>query len=741
MLLSRSATFASPLGELLLFYSMTGRETLGRLFSYEVDLLSHDDSLDLSKLLGHGATVGLERTDGSIREFTGYVTEFSLVGEHGNYARYRATLRPWLWFLSQNRDCRIFQNKSVPEIVTELFRERGFSDFENVPHPDQYPKWEYLVQYRESDFNFISRMLEQEGIYYFFKHEDGKHKLVLADSTSAHEAPAGYEHVPYFPPLARERRQEEHVDSWILSRQIRQGQVTLRDFNFTYPQPFQGEKASPFPEHGGNQELFDYPAEINVAEEGKAGDATSTLAEIRLEEHQVDYETVRGAGPVRGLFAGSTFALTQFPRDDQNKPHLIVSCSYEIRVTEYESNVVEDKEPLFKFQFSAIDAKRPYRSPRVTPKPVVEGPQTAIVVGKPDQEIWTDEYGRVKVQFHWDRKGKRDQDSSCWVRVSQAWAGKGWGSIHIPRIKQEVIVDFLEGDPDRPIITGRVYNKDQPVPYKLPENATQSGIKSHSSKGGSPDNFNEIRFEDKKGEEELHIQAEKDMSTLVKNNRTTTINHNDTLMIQGDQFIHIHGNLSMTVDGVTDKDNPDKAKPIKSSMGVTGAHDMSATDSITFSAPNSITLKVNGSSITLTPGGISISAGGGASISLGDAINQAAKGGGKATINDKVLVSGVGGAKLQLDAEANIEAKAGAKIKMDANILATASGSGKALVDGGGVTLEGNGITAKGKAEATVAAGGSSLKLTTGSADVNSAATSVKGGTMVSISAPLVKIN
>src|SRR5258706_2067861 len=333
MLLSRSAYFASPLGDALMFYSMTGRETLGRLFSFEVDLLSPDDSLDLSKLLGQGATVAFERTDGSIREFTGFVTQFALVGEHGNYARYRSTPRPWLWFLGQNRDSRIFQGQSVPAIVKDIFRERGFSDVEDVLH-GQYQPWEYLVQYRESDLSFISRMLEQEGIYYFFKHDGGKHTLVLADSASAHKSPPGYEHVPYFPPAERERRQQEHVDTWILSRQIRQGLVTLRDFNFKYPSPFQGDKSAPLPEPGGSLELYDYPAEINAETDDKAKTATSALAEIRLEEHQADYETVRGGGPVRGLMAGSTFTLTQFPRDDQNKEHLIVSAGYEIRVAE-----------------------------------------------------------------------------------------------------------------------------------------------------------------------------------------------------------------------------------------------------------------------------------------------------------------------------------------------------------------------------------------------------------------------
>jgi len=278
-------------------------------------------------------------------------------------------------------------------------------------------------------------------------------------------------------------------------------------------------------------------------------------------------------------------------------------------------------------------------------------------------------------------------------------------------------------------------------PYPLPDNQTQSGLKSHSTPSGSPDNFNEIRFEDKKGEEELHIQAEKDLSTLVKHDRTATILRNDSLNITGDQFIHIHGNLSMTVDGVTDKDNPDKAKPIKSSMAVTGAHDMKASDSITLSAPNSITLSVKGSSITITPGGITISAGGGASISLSADMIAAAAGKAQLKLDDKLVAKSAGEAQLQLDAEVNIKSGSGASVFMDDNILAKSAGGSKVLIDANEVAMNAKAIKGTGTMEAALAVGAASVKLTTGSADVNSPATSVKGGTMVNISAPLVKIN
>lgn len=724
MLLTRSALFASPLGERVAFYAMTGRETLSQPFAYEVDLLSAEDTLDLSELLGQHATVVLERTDGSLRHFTGFVTQFSLVGELGNFARYRATLRPWLWFLGQTRSSRIFQEMTVPEIVMELFRFNGFSDFSDTLSAE-YRKWDYLVQYRESDLNFVQRLLEQEGIYFYFKHEDNKHTLVLADAGSPHELTPGYEEVPYYPPSKLERRQEEHVDSWSATRQIRQGLVSVIDFNFEKPSAFLGAQSSAALGHAhGEYDLYDYPGGFKDTSEAE------TQAKIRLEEHQVDFEVMHGAGPVRGLQAGSRFALARFPRDDQNREYFILSAGYDIRVAEFESNQVkEDAEPLFRFHLQAIDGKRPFRPARLTRKPRVEGPQTAIVVGDPSQEIWTDQYGRVKVQFHWDREGQRDQNSSCWVRVSQAWAGQNWGSIHIPRIGQEVIVDFLEGDPDRPIITGRVYNADNMPPYGLPDNQTQSGIKSRSTKGGGADNFNEIRFEDKKGEEELHIQAEKDMTTLVKHNRTTTIQRNDVLNITGDQIIHIHGNLSMTVDGVTDKDNPDKSKPVKSSLGVTGAHRIDASDTIDIQAPNKITLTVGSSTITIDPGSITLSAGGST-----------------IKVDANVLATASGKAQMKLDANALMKSAGSAQVKLEGGV-AVSSGSGgsvtldaDAAVKAGNINLNAGKINGTGDSEIGLTVSSSSVKLTP--ASVESTATSVKstGTGAVEVTAPAIKL-
>ncbi|MFO7179179.1 MAG: type VI secretion system tip protein VgrG [Pseudomonadota bacterium] len=566
-MLSRRITFESALGESLLFNSMTGRETLGRPFTYDLELLSRDERVDLSALLGKPATVLLTRHDGLPRPFNGIVTHFSLAGEVSDgYVRYRARMRPWLWLMSYRTNSRIFQNKTVPDVLKELFREHGFTDLEERLS-SEYRTWEYLVQYRESDFNFVSRLMEQEGIYYYFKHDYDKHTLVLADSYSAHDRGM---RLPYYPPLERERRDHEHVNGWLVTHQIRPGAYASADFNFERPAaPLLSQLAQPNKHPRGDYEVFDYPGEFRELNEG------DVQVRLRLEELQADYEVIQGSATARDLMAGSLFELYDFPRDDQNKEYLVIEAVYDLRASEYEAGGARDPEPDYRVRFQAMDAKKPFRTPCVTKKPVVEGPQTAVVVGQQDQEIWTDQYGRVKVQFHWDRYGTYDENSSCWVRVAQIWAGNGFGGIHLPRIGQEVIVDFLEGDPDRPIITGRVYNADNMPPYTLPENRTQSGIKSRSSKGGTPENFNEIRFEDKKGEEELFIQAERNQTTNVKANQSISVGANQSVSVSGNQSISVQGERSVTVtkkDSETFKDTRDVTVHLADTLTLKNTH-------------------------------------------------------------------------------------------------------------------------------------------------------------------------
>lgn len=546
---SRVASVSTPFGsDGMLFYNMSAREELGRPFEITLELLSEDEDADLSKALGQQCTISIELPDGGKRYFNGHVSQFMHVGRQGQFARYRATLVPWLWFLTRTSDCRIFQQKKVPDIIKEIFREHGFSDFDDLLSRS-YREWDYCVQYRETDFNFVSRLMEQEGIYYYFKHQDGKHNLVLADDYGSHVTVANYDKIPYYPYDSHGRRERDHIFEWSVSQQVKSGAYVLNDYDFTKPKADLEVKSVVKRKHRESDlELYDYPGEYQQSVDGDA------YVRARIEEHQAAHEVVQGAATARGIACGALFELTGYPRDDQNREYLISSTTVQCQTTEYETG--GDGSVNFHCSLQALESRQPFRTPRLTAKPVVQGPQTAVVVGKKGEEIWTDKYGRVKVQFHWDRYGKFDENSSCWVRVAQVWAGNKWGAMHIPRIGQEVIVEFLEGDPDRPIITGRVYNNDEMPPYELPANQTQSGIKSRSTKDATAQNFNELRFEDKKGEEHIYFHAEKDFERIVENNDTLKVGFEKK--DAGDQKIEIHNNQELIIGNSKAKDGSQK---------------------------------------------------------------------------------------------------------------------------------------------------------------------------------------
>jgi type VI secretion system secreted protein VgrG len=539
----RSLKIESPLGEDLICRSLNGQESLGRLFDYQLELLSLNRNVQFQDIVGQRVTVSMEVEKGE-RYFDGYVTEFRYMGTSGQFARYQAILKPWFWFLTRTSDCRIFQNQKVPDIIKSVFRDNGMSDFKDQLS-DSYRDWVYCVQYRETDFNFISRLMEQEGIYYYFEHEDGKHTLVLADGVGAHQTFPEYETVPYFPADdSSGHRKRDHIQDLVVSQAIVPGKYAIKDFDFEKPKVDLTTKLSETPVHAypiDDHEIYDYPGEYSEVDDG------DTYVKKKLEELKAQHERVQLSGSARGLCAGSLFTLDNYPRADQNKEYLIVSVSHDITADVMETSGGSGAEDFYSCVAEVFDSSQQYRSERLTPKPIVQGPQTAIVVGPSGDEIYCDKYARVKVQFHWDRYGKNDQNSSCWVRVSQAWAGKSWGGIHIPRIGQEVLISFLEGDPDQPLITGRVYNAINMPPYGLEANKTQSGIKSRSSKGGTPDNFNELRMEDKKGSEELYIQAEKDENILVKNDKGETVGHNETISIGNDREELVGNNETLTV--------------------------------------------------------------------------------------------------------------------------------------------------------------------------------------------------
>ena len=509
----RKITVSTALGDKLLFAQMEGFDEISQCFRYEAGLVSKDIDIKPEDILGTPVTIAV-RTDSAKRFFHGIVAEFAFHEYREDYAHYRVVLRPWLWFLGNRSDNRIFQKKSVIEIVEEVFKPHAHVKVEKRLKAS-YPPREYCVQYRESDLDFVQRLMEHEGIFYHFDHADGEHTLVLSDANASVKDAEGFGTVKFRGEIGGVSGQDDVITDFLPRASVRSGAYVHTDYDFKKPATDLMTKSdAPKSHDAAKGELYHYPGDyIEVG-------AGEPLAAIRLEEAQAPHVRVDAAGTVRGLWSGVSFKLEEFDREADNVKYLVLRSDYEMWDDQYRAGMQRPGEG-FGVRLKLQPLSLTFRPERRTPRPLMSGPQTAVVVGPSGEEIFTDEYSRVKVQFHWDRLGGKDENSSCFVRVSSVWAGSGWGFIQIPRIGQEVIVDFLEGNPDAPIITGRVYNAAQMPPYGLPANATQSGWKSNSSPGGG--GWNEMRFEDKKGSEEVYFQAEKDHNELVKNNETRTI--------------------------------------------------------------------------------------------------------------------------------------------------------------------------------------------------------------------------
>lgn len=521
--------------DVLLLKSLAGTEAVSKLFDFSLDLLSENANIALDQVIGQRVSISITQAGDDKRYINGFVSRFSQSGADSRFTQYHAEVVPWLWFLTRSADCRIFQNMTVPDIVSKIFKDLGFNDFRNSLQ-GSYDAWDYCVQYRETAFNFVSRLMEQEGIFYFFEHEKDKHTLVLADRPGAHK-PCPTQPKARLDYAAGGVLQEDVIDDWHLEQELRTGKYSLKDYNFETPSTDLGVKEPSIISVDGNSkyEIYDYPGEYEKKAEGE------TIAKTRMQEEEATHLQAMGSSDCRGFIAGYKFDLQGHSRKDMNKSYVLTEVHHSASVGEsYETESSHD-EDQYTNHFTCVPYSVPFRPARITPKPFVQGPQTAVVVGKSGEEIWVDKYGRVKVQFFWDRQGKRDENSSCWVRVSQPWAGKNWGAMWIPRIGQEVIVDFLEGDPDQPIITGRVYNAEQMPPYTLPDNQTRSTFKSRSSKGGGSSNYNEIRFEDKMGSEQIFINAEKDMDQRVEHDSREYVGNDRSLIVKGNQKQKVTG--------------------------------------------------------------------------------------------------------------------------------------------------------------------------------------------------------
>ncbi|BFO07545.1 type VI secretion system tip protein VgrG [Serratia rubidaea] len=537
-------TVTTPAGAgALKFWKLSGVEQVSHSFELQVMLLSTDARLDRRAMLGQPITLTIP-TQGLLsapRYLNGKVTSVNVHSADINgarYAVYTLTMESDLWPLKRDRNQRIFQNQRVPDIVRTVLGEYGVQVEEQLS--GSYRSWEYCVQYQESSYDFISRLMELEGIYFFFRHEADKHTLVLHDAPQQHQPFSGYEAIPYHATPSGGSTGEEGIGQWAISERVTPGIYSIDDYDFRKPNAwlFQARQnpSSPQP---GQIDYYDWPGHFVEHGDGEF------YARVRQEEWQAEHQRISATATALGIVPGCTFTLLNPPFASDSGEYLVLSASYDLEENSYASG---GDEAVHRIDMTVIPADTPYRSPQRTPWPRTHGPQTARVVGPQGESIWTDKYGRIKVKFHWDRQAKGDETSSGWVRVSSAWAGQGFGGVQIPRVGDEVVIDFINGDPDRPIVTGRVYNEASMPPWALPAGATMMGFMTRS-KDGHSDNSSHLFFEDKAGSEMVQLHAEKDMNISVENDKTVTIDGNRTTTIQKKQQDEVFGDARFTYHG------------------------------------------------------------------------------------------------------------------------------------------------------------------------------------------------
>jgi type VI secretion system secreted protein VgrG len=651
----------TPLGkDILLLRGFSGQEGISRLSNFDLDLLSHDPDIKFEDIIGKRVTLRVTLGSEKKRYFNGFISRFSQTGSDRGLANYRATMVPWTWFLTRTSDCRIFQKKTIPDIIQQIFKDLGFTDYKLQLQGSFEPR-DYCVQYRETDFNFVSRLMEQYGLLYFFEHEKDKHTLVIADDPSVHQ-PCPEQKDAKWDPQGSGALAEDVITSFQWEQILRPGKYAVTDYNFETPSTSLDAEMKTTIEVGGNSklEIYDFPGEYANKKQGDA------IAKIRMEEEEAQYFVASGTSSCRAFTTGYRFDLKDYVRKDMNQAYVLTSLHHVATVGgTYTTTTTGKDESAYTNSFTCIPHKVPFRPPQVTPKPVIQGVQTAVVVGKAGEEIWTDNYGRVKVQFHWDREGKYDENSSCWTRVSQNWAGKQWGAMFLPRIGQEVIVEFVEGDPDRPIITGRVYNAEQMPPYPLPGEQTKSTIKSNSSKGGG--GSNELRFEDKKGGEEIYLHGQKDWTIAIENDKNQTVGH--------DEMLSVGNNRTKTV-GVDQSETIGSNKTIKVGSNHTEAIGANKTMTVggnhteTISGAEAVTVGMAAAHTVALAKALTI--GGAYQVTVGAAMNESI-GAAKAEEIGAVKSVNVGGnssenvgANKSVDAASNISEKAGKNISLKA---------------------------------------------------------------------------
>ncbi len=614
-----TALSETPLG----LASMRWTESLGRPFDAEINLVCHTPAIPLAELIQQPLSLHLDCKSESGVWLSGLVSRFELTGMVGNLFGYRARVVPCFALMQHAGNCRIFQDMSTVEIVKKVFESHAFESQLETRVSQSYTKRPYCVQYGESDFRFLQRLMEEDGIYYFFEYAKDKHTMILADDLSSHKAAIAYETVNYRSLI--HPGTDEYLIDYRASSEFGIGTVSLNDYDFEKPKsPLLVKQKSP--QRNTPTEWYDYPGHYSVTDDGQR------LARIRMESEDASREVTHFSGNARGLRAGALFKLAMHTTESANKNYLISTS--ELTMNSVLSERGGRAKVAYCSSLTCQDTSRPFRSQLSTPRPHIAGPHIATVCGKSGEEIWTDAYGRVKVQFPWDRDGKNDELSSCWIRVAQAWTGKNWGAMSLPRIGDEVIVEFLNGNPDRPIVTGRVYNADRMPPESLAGAQAKTIFRTRSTKGGDATAFHELTFDDTKGKESILFHSERDFNRIVENNDSLKVGFDKKS--PGDRTVEIYND-----------------EEIKVGLG-------SGAGKYTLEAATSILLKCGDSTIELTPKGIQISA---ASITLkatGDFKTQATN----VTVQADATLKAMGSAGANLESGGSLVIK-GAMVQIN----------------------------------------------------------------------------
>jgi type VI secretion system secreted protein VgrG len=743
-----------PKGKLLV-QRVHATEALGRPFHYDLDLLSKDPALDLDQLAGDKMTIEMATPEGP-RYFNGIAARVSHGAAVGTYTRYQATLRPFFWLLTRASDSRIYKQASVPDIVKEAIGRLGVGSVNDKGLQTTYLAREYVVQYRETYFDFLSRLMEEEGIYYWFQHEKGQHVMMLGDDRASHKTVPGYEKLPFIDPKVNASPRQEHFSEWRVSHAVVTGTYAVNDFDFEVPgADLQAKSSRPLKHKHASLEKYDPIAGyVDAVDAGKDGDGHriergDLFARVRLEEQQAEHDRVTGRSNARGLTTGALFEITGHTRDDQNRELLVIGAEYRLFQPGFDAasstgrdNVSErgeasEDEPMFQARYFMQPGKTPFRPERTTPRPLMRGPHTATVVG--DGEIWTDKYARVKVHFPWDREDKE----GCWLRVAQTWAGPAWGALHIPRVGQEVIVEFIEGDINRPIVMGSLYNGKNAPPFGQPGDATRSGVLTRSSSGGSADTANELSFEDKAGEEQILIHAQLNMDTEVEKDQTLWVGRDRKNVIDNDQSEEVKGHKKIKVHKTHTEDIDETMslrvlKDVEENIGGNRTIEVTGNFNENITGKQGVTVAKDGA--WSTGGAGSISFGGEGSFSTGKKMTQSAGADYILSVNDNATASVGKNLNMTVDQNAGIKVEGGLTVSVTKDANVTVKGTNKNEVTKA-YGLKAKEITIEAGSKIILKQGGATITLEGGNIVIKAGTVDIKGDSAINMKAPKMTQN